>query len=35
MLGTLLVGLGWLLLCPDQAWAWGPGTHVALGEAVL
>ncbi|MBW3534574.1 MAG: zinc dependent phospholipase C family protein [Gemmatimonadetes bacterium] len=33
--GVLLVALGWLLLLPEAAWAWGPGTHVALGEAVL
>ena len=35
MLGTLLVAFAFLLLCPDQAWAWGPGTHIALGETVL
>lgn len=34
---TAAVGLaiGWLLLCPTDAFAWGPATHVALGEAVL
>lgn len=36
---TLLVpgalALGWLLLVPEAAWAWGPGTHVALGETLL
>jgi hypothetical protein len=35
MLGTLLVAFTILVLCPDQAWAWGPGTHIALGETVL
>lgn len=31
----LLLSLGWLLLLPGEALAWGPATHVALGEAVL
>ncbi len=31
---VLAVGLG-LLLLPEQAAAWGPATHIALGEAVL
>lgn len=35
MVAALLVALGWLLLLPQPAWAWGPATHVALGEAVL
>ena len=35
MLAALLVALGWLVLLPDPLHAWGPGTHVALGEAVL
>jgi hypothetical protein len=35
MLAALLVALGWLFLCPDHLWAWGPGTHVALGETML
>lgn len=30
----LWMALGWLLI-PEPAWAWGPGTHVAIGEAVL
>jgi hypothetical protein len=30
-----LTALGWLLLVPEPAAAWGPATHVALGEAVL
>lgn len=32
---ALLVALGWWLLLPEPLLAWGPGTHVALGEAVL
>ncbi len=35
MLAIVLVALGWLFLCPDHAFAWGPGTHVALGETLL
>jgi hypothetical protein len=31
----LFLALGWILLVPEPALAWGPGTHVALGEAVL
>ncbi len=31
---TLMV-VGWLLLLPENLLAWGPGTHVALGEMVL
>ena len=27
--------LGWLLLSPGEALAWGPATHIAIGEAVL
>lgn len=34
-LAALLVALGWLLLVPEPAAAWGPATHVALGEALL
>lgn len=33
--GALGVALGWLVLTPSPALAWGPGTHVALGEMVL
>ena len=29
-----LIALAWLLV-PEPAWAWGPGTHVALGEWLL
>lgn len=35
MLGALLVAIGWLFLCPDDLRAWGPGTHVAIGETLL
>jgi len=31
LLGALLL----LILTPDTAWAWTPGTHVFLGEAIL
>jgi hypothetical protein len=30
-----LMAVAWLFLLPEEAWAWGPATHVALGEAVL
>jgi hypothetical protein len=32
--GTLWAGL-WLLMTPGEALAWGPATHIAIGEAVL
>ena len=32
---ALWVALGWILLQPEPLWAWGPGTHIALGEGVL
>lgn len=32
---ALAVAIGWLLLGPEPVAAWGPATHVALGEAVL
>ena len=35
MLAAFLIALGWLALLPDPLHAWGPGTHVALGESVL
>ena len=35
LLAALLVALGWLVLVPEPAWAWGPATHVALGETLL
>jgi len=35
LLPALLVAVGWLLLVPEPAAAWGPATHVALGQAVL
>lgn len=34
-LGVLLLALGWLTLVPEPLLAWGPATHVALGEALL
>lgn len=34
-MAVILVALGWLLLTPEPALAWGPATHVALGEALL
>lgn len=33
--GILAVGLAWILLDPQPLLAWGPGTHIALGESVL
>ncbi len=35
LLPALAVAATWLLLVPDPVLAWGPATHVALGEAVL
>ena len=32
---ALWVALAWILLQPEPLWAWGPGTHIALGEGVL
>jgi len=32
---ALLCALAAVLLHPDPLWAWGPGTHIALGESVL
>ena len=32
---ALGVALAWILLHPEALWAWGPGTHIALGEGVL
>jgi hypothetical protein len=34
-LSSLAWALAWLLLTPDQLLAWGPGTHIAIGQAVL
>jgi len=34
LLGVVLVG-GLLMATPSTAWAWTPGTHVFLGDAVL
>lgn len=39
MRGLWVTSLGfafaWLLLLPEPLWAWGPATHVALGEVLL
>lgn len=35
MLGAVLLALSWSILLPAPLHAWGPGTHVALGETVL
>lgn len=32
---TLGFALAWILLVPGPLWAWGPATHVALGEVLL
>ncbi len=32
---ALVFAIGWLMLVPDPLGAWGPATHVALGEFVL
>jgi hypothetical protein len=34
LLGPLLIAAAWLLI-PEPVFAWGPATHVALGEALL
>lgn len=34
VLGPLLIAAAWLLI-PEPVYAWGPATHVALGEALL
>ena len=34
-LGVVVAALTLVALTPDVAWAWTPGTHVFLGEAVL
>jgi Zinc dependent phospholipase C len=34
-LGSAFIALGWLVLVPAPVAAWGPATHVAIGEAVL
>jgi hypothetical protein len=35
VLTSLFLAAGWLLLVPEPAAAWGPATHIALGEAIL
>ena len=32
---ALALAGAWLLVCPEPVLAWGPATHIALGEAVL
>ena len=32
---SIWIALAWLFLVPDPVGAWGPATHVALGEAIL
>ena len=32
---ALWIASAWILLHPEALWAWGPGTHIALGEGVL
>lgn len=33
--GSAAIALAWLFLVPEPVGAWGPATHVALGEAIL
>jgi hypothetical protein len=35
VLRWVLGALAILILCPTDAWAWTPGTHILLGEALL
>ena len=35
LLSCLLWALAWIFVAPHEALAWGPGTHIAIGEAVL
>ncbi|HEX9885906.1 MAG TPA: zinc dependent phospholipase C family protein [Longimicrobiales bacterium] len=35
LLSAGLLAFAWILLVPEPVLAWGPGTHVALGEMVL
>jgi hypothetical protein len=35
LLASVLWALVWALLTPGEAAAWGPATHIAIGEAVL
>ena len=35
LLSSLAWAFAWLLLTPDPLLAWGPGTHIAIGQAVL
>ncbi len=33
--GPIAVAVAWVLVSPEPVQAWGPGTHIALGEALL
>ncbi len=35
ILSSALWATIWLFLTPAELWGWGPGTHVAIGQAVL
>jgi hypothetical protein len=35
LVGSLLWALVWLLLSPGELLAWGPATHIAIGQGVL
>lgn len=35
VVAAIFVALAWILLDPQPLLAWGPGTHIALGESVL
>jgi hypothetical protein len=35
LLAPFALAILWILLAPERVYAWGPATHVALGEAVL
>jgi len=35
ILAPLLVATAWLLAAPEPVAAWGPATHIALGEVIL
>jgi hypothetical protein len=35
LLATIVGAMALLVLLPDVAWAWTPGTHVFLGDAIL
>lgn len=35
LLSSVAWACAWLLLTPGELFAWGPGTHIAIGQAVL